>query len=595
MAWTFPDPVINITSACSNTDGSYHDLEVATVDSNLTGAKSLWTRIRITTGTVSARIVSGSLVSPPSLPSLNVNKPMYAMIGVDGSGMIQYASTGLTGAQIEIIAYSTEECTVPNSLTTSNIVKTPSATGYQSVSFSDVFPETADYNFANCMVANAYTSALNFDLLDANVESGAVLKGCAGLARTMFFCPVTSGLGTTDFADISSLSMSCWGGLLTNWHTAISTAKTLPTTGWQDLDLSGDVPSNATAVILDIYNNDASTQQANVRPNGSTQNITSGLNLTTGSRHHVMMGLDANKILDIYVSDTDVRVRVLGYWKPAPYEVDYVKSPAIFVTPLLVPEHPGTYYVDQTLGDDDNDGLSTDNPWKTISKVNSSSFIPGDQILFKKGEVWREKLTVPSSGSAADAITIGAYGTGDAPIITAYDEVTGWTEASGVDYTADSNIQAYWYLEETSGTRYDGTANDNDLTDNNTVLYSSTHKQGTNSADFEADNSESLSRTDANLSSNFPGKNGTSRTGLTCGAWVNAETLGPAKRGIMCKGAYGDGNCWDLLWHSDENFQFLVRDSVGTHYIDSNSITETTGTWYHIVGRITVRDRKSVV
>jgi len=47
-----------------------------------------------------------------------------------------------------------------------------------------------------------------------------------------------------------------------------------------------------------------------------------------------------------------------------------------------------TYYVDATNGDDTKDGQSTATAWKTIAKVNSSSFAPGDQILLKRGEVW---------------------------------------------------------------------------------------------------------------------------------------------------------------------------------------------------------------
>jgi hypothetical protein len=41
-----------------------------------------------------------------------------------------------------------------------------------------------------------------------------------------------------------------------------------------------------------------------------------------------------------------------------------------------------TYYVDATNGNDVNNGLSPEAPWKTIAKVNSSRFNPGDQILF---------------------------------------------------------------------------------------------------------------------------------------------------------------------------------------------------------------------
>jgi len=45
-----------------------------------------------------------------------------------------------------------------------------------------------------------------------------------------------------------------------------------------------------------------------------------------------------------------------------------------------------TYYVDATNGNDANNGLSPSIPWKTIAKVNTSSFKPGDQILIKRGE-----------------------------------------------------------------------------------------------------------------------------------------------------------------------------------------------------------------
>lgn len=76
-----------------------------------------------------------------------------------------------------------------------------------------------------------------------------------------------------------------------------------------------------------------------------------------------------------------------------------------------------TYYVDQTTGDDDDTGLSEALAWKTIAKVNASSFSDGDSILFKKGETWWETLIMPSSGTSA-GITFGAYGTGAAPIIS---------------------------------------------------------------------------------------------------------------------------------------------------------------------------------
>jgi len=75
------------------------------------------------------------------------------------------------------------------------------------------------------------------------------------------------------------------------------------------------------------------------------------------------------------------------------------------------------FYVDATRGTDINNGLSPEAAWKTISKVNGSSFTSGDYVLFKCGEVWREQLIITSSGSEGNVITYGAYGNGNKPVI----------------------------------------------------------------------------------------------------------------------------------------------------------------------------------
>jgi parallel beta-helix repeat protein len=86
-----------------------------------------------------------------------------------------------------------------------------------------------------------------------------------------------------------------------------------------------------------------------------------------------------------------------------------------------------TYYVDATAGADTNSGISPTTAWKSIAKVNGSSFQPGDQILFKAGCVWRETFTVPSSGSAGNPIIIGQYGSGSKPVITGADVMSNFT------------------------------------------------------------------------------------------------------------------------------------------------------------------------
>ncbi|OGC94620.1 MAG: hypothetical protein A2W25_09345 [candidate division Zixibacteria bacterium RBG_16_53_22] len=75
-----------------------------------------------------------------------------------------------------------------------------------------------------------------------------------------------------------------------------------------------------------------------------------------------------------------------------------------------------TYYV-KNGGSDGAAGTSDATAWATISKVNSSSFSPGDQILFKRGSTWNENLTPPSSGTSGNPIFFGAYDAGAKPII----------------------------------------------------------------------------------------------------------------------------------------------------------------------------------
>ena len=91
------------------------------------------------------------------------------------------------------------------------------------------------------------------------------------------------------------------------------------------------------------------------------------------------------------------------------------------------------YYVDATGGSDANNGLSSLTPWKTIARVNATSFGPGDTILFKGGETFRGSL-VPSSGSTAGYVTYSSYGKWVKPkLLGAYDRssASDWTDQGG--------------------------------------------------------------------------------------------------------------------------------------------------------------------
>ena len=49
-----------------------------------------------------------------------------------------------------------------------------------------------------------------------------------------------------------------------------------------------------------------------------------------------------------------------------------------------------TYYVSSSVGNDSNNGTSVSTPWRTLNKVNTSTFQPGDSILFSRGDVWND-------------------------------------------------------------------------------------------------------------------------------------------------------------------------------------------------------------
>ncbi len=74
-----------------------------------------------------------------------------------------------------------------------------------------------------------------------------------------------------------------------------------------------------------------------------------------------------------------------------------------------------TYYV-SSAGNNSNNGLSPGASWLTVAKVNGFSFVAGDIVLFNRGDSWAEQFTVPTSGSAGNPITFGAYGTGANPL-----------------------------------------------------------------------------------------------------------------------------------------------------------------------------------
>lgn len=87
------------------------------------------------------------------------------------------------------------------------------------------------------------------------------------------------------------------------------------------------------------------------------------------------------------------------------------------------------YYIDSSGGNDGNTGASPQLAWRTLGALSRRPFQPGDQILLRRGGLWREELTIASSGKAGAPIRVNAYGEGPLPIISGADLIDprNWT------------------------------------------------------------------------------------------------------------------------------------------------------------------------
>jgi signal peptidase I len=68
------------------------------------------------------------------------------------------------------------------------------------------------------------------------------------------------------------------------------------------------------------------------------------------------------------------------------------------------------YFVDAKNGDDENSGKQLGSPWKTVEKINSIIFEPGDNVYFKRGTSYYHGLQINGNGTKDNPITVSAYG-----------------------------------------------------------------------------------------------------------------------------------------------------------------------------------------
>lgn len=92
----------------------------------------------------------------------------------------------------------------------------------------------------------------------------------------------------------------------------------------------------------------------------------------------------------------------------------------------------GTAYYISSDGDDSNSGHSPEDPWKSISKLNTTDLRSGDAVLFKRGDTWRGECLELKAG-----VTYSTYGEGEKPAIYGSPEngagAEKWTLLEGTD------------------------------------------------------------------------------------------------------------------------------------------------------------------
>lgn len=105
-----------------------------------------------------------------------------------------------------------------------------------------------------------------------------------------------------------------------------------------------------------------------------------------------------------------------------------------------------SYYVDSVSGNDSNNGTASTSPWKTLGKVNATSFAPGDTVFFKAGSTFFGYLAPTTSGNSSASIRFDMYGSGAKPVIDA----SGVADPIGGEGVAAVQIYGKEYLEFTN-------------------------------------------------------------------------------------------------------------------------------------------------
>ncbi len=96
-------------------------------------------------------------------------------------------------------------------------------------------------------------------------------------------------------------------------------------------------------------------------------------------------------------------------------------------------EVTGTKYYVAEDGDDANDGLSPEKPWKTLTKVTNAPLKAGDGVFFKRGDIFTGQIMAKSG------VTYSAYGEGAKPKLYAAE-----TNAADASLWVKTDVENIW-------------------------------------------------------------------------------------------------------------------------------------------------------
>ena len=117
--------------------------------------------------------------------------------------------------------------------------------------------------------------------------------------------------------------------------------------------------------------------------------------------------VDLPETLELKDIDTMLPVEYETLYLPETTAVDTFYTERMRIGDVLGNQ---TFYVDPTSGNDDNSGLSANQPWKTLKKAGERVYQPGDKLLLKRGETFEGVLEFTGNGMADKRIVVDAYG-----------------------------------------------------------------------------------------------------------------------------------------------------------------------------------------